>query len=151
MGINKLLEEKLWSITRPNPLNQKEFVEIIEYLFVRLSEYLRRPLEVTGEDAVHEDSFNRSFRGEISPVDPFRITFVGILELGLVGDGFRPHINAWIFLFGDGFRLTAGETDRSYTEFVYDKINNTTGRWRSLGWMIDEFGQFEGGSEEDFI
>ncbi len=151
MQVNTLLEEKLWKITRPNPLDKNELVEIIEYVFKRLSGYLQQPLEVIGQDALSEDSFCRSFRGEIVPNDPFKITYVGLLELGLVGDDFKPHINAWIFLFGEHHRLTAGEPAQTYVEFVYDKIDEKSGNWRSLGWMEDEFGQYEDIEESEFL
>ena len=151
MQVNSALEERLWKITRPNPLDKNEFVEIIEYVFKRLSGYLQQPLEVIGQDAIDEDSFCRSFRGEILPSEPFKITYVGLLELGLVGDDFKPHINAWLFLFGEHFRLTAGKSDRSYVEFVYDKIDEKSGNWRSLGWMEDEFGQYEDIEESEFL
>lgn len=151
MEVNKVLEERLWKITRPNPLDKNEFVEIIEYLFKRFSSYSQQPLEVIGEDSINEDSFCRSFRGEIAPSEVFKITYVGLLELGLVGDDFKPHINAWIFLFGEHFRLTAGEPSQSYIEFVYDKIDEKSGNWRSLGWMTDEFGQFEDIEEDKFL
>jgi hypothetical protein len=149
--VNQELENKLWSITRPNPINQDDFKQIIDYLFKRLSSFLQQPLEVIGEDSVDEDSFCRSFRGNISPNDVFKITYVGLIELGLVGDKFQPQVNAWIFLFGDHFRLTAGQPDRSYVELVYDKLTENKGSWRSLGWMIDEFGQHEDIDEDKFL
>lgn len=64
MQIDTLLEEKLWKITRPNPLDKNEFVEIIEYVFKRLSGYLQQSLEVIGEDYIDDDAFCRSFRGK---------------------------------------------------------------------------------------
>lgn len=149
MKVNESLEQKLWSITRPNPLDRETFIQVVNYVFNRLREHLQQPLEIVGEDTINEDSFSRSFRIATVPHNPFEITFVGLLELGLVGDEFKPHINAWVFLFGSHHRLIAGQPSRSYTEFVYDKIDVAKGQWRSLGWMLDDYGQFES-IEEDF-
>jgi hypothetical protein len=151
MEVNQELENKLWSITRPSPVDQDDFNKVIDYLFNRLSAFLQQPLEVIGEDTVDDDSFCRSFRGSIAPNNVFNITYVGLIELGLVGDEFKPHVNAWIFLFGDHFRLTAGQPDRSYVELVYDKVYENKGKWRSLGWMIDEFEQHEDIDEGEFL
>ncbi len=41
--------------------------------------------------------------------------------------------------------------DFHYIEFVYDKIDEKSGNWRSLGWMTDEFGQFEDIEEESIF
>jgi hypothetical protein len=46
MDANQELENKLWSITRPSPVNQDDFNKIIDYLFNRLSAFLQQPLEV---------------------------------------------------------------------------------------------------------
>ena len=148
--VNQELENKLWRITRPNSINQDDLRSIIDYLFERLSSCLKEPLEVIGKDSLDEDSFCRSFRGSLSS-EIFKITYVGLLELTLVGDNFKPQINAWIFLFGDHFRLTAGQSDRSYLELVYDKFSENKGNWRSLGWMNDEFGQHEDIKEDEFL
>ncbi len=59
MQVNSALEERLWKITRPNPLDKNEFVEIIEYVFKRLIDYLQQPLEVIGEDYIDDDAFCR--------------------------------------------------------------------------------------------
>lgn len=150
METNTLLEQKMWSITRPNPLDRESFIGVIDYLFARLSEHLQQPLTVIGEDTVNEDSFSRSFRGVIAPPEPFRITFVGVTGMDLIGDKFEPHISASLFLFGDHIRLTAEQPNRSYIELSYERNRNNTGRWCSLGWKIDEFEEFEDINEEDF-
>ena len=63
MNVNRALEEKLWKITRPNPLGRNELVEIIDYLFQNLGDYLQQPLEKIGEDFIDKDAFCCSFRG----------------------------------------------------------------------------------------
>jgi hypothetical protein len=151
MEVNQELENKLWSITRPNPINQEDFKQIIDYLFKSLSAFLQQPLEVIGEDFVDEDSFCRSFRGSISPENVFKITYVGVIGLELIGDNFKPHISANLYLFANHFRLTAGQTDRSYIylEYILSKYN--VGEWKSEGWEIDEFDEYEDIDEDGFL
>lgn len=92
---NLQLENKLWRITRPTAVSQYDLRSIIDYLFERLSSFLKKPLEVIGEDRVNEDSFCRSFRGNLLP-EVFKITYVGLLELNLVGDNFKPQIDEFL-------------------------------------------------------
>lgn len=150
MDVNRTLEERLWKITRPNPLEKNEFVEIIDYLFGRLGAYLEQPLEKIGEDYMDEDAFSRSFRGAIRPTGAFKITFVGVLGMEPIGDRFVPHTSANLYLFGDHQRLTAGQTDRSFIYLEYRKDAAGNGNWFSGGWEIDEFDEYENITESEF-
>ena len=150
MHVNRALEERLWKITRPNPLEKTEFVEIIDYLFKRLGDYLEQKLEKIGEDFVEKDAFSRSFRGAITPNAAFKITFVGSLGMELVGDQFAPHTSANLYLFGDNHRLSAGQPDRSFIYLEYRKGADGNGNWVSSGWEIDEFDEYENIAESAF-
>ncbi|MDQ3321088.1 MAG: hypothetical protein M3525_01330 [Acidobacteriota bacterium] len=151
MEVNKVLEEKLWNITRPNPLDKSEFAEIIEYLFKRFSDYLQQSLEVIGIDYMDEDSFCRSFRGEIASGEPFKITYVGVIGMETIGDDYEPHTSANLYLFGNHHRLAAGQSDRSYIYLEYQQGENGVGNWISHGWEIDEFDEYEDIVEDEFL
>jgi hypothetical protein len=151
MEVNSALEEKLWKITRPNPLDKNEFVEIIDYLFKHFCNYLQQPLEVIGEDYIDDDAFCRSFRGEIVPSEPFKITYVGVIGMQLIGDNYEPHTSANLYLFGNHQRLTAGQPERSYIYLEYQRKENNIGQWHSQGWEIDEFDEYEDIVEDEFL
>lgn len=150
MNINTELEEKLWSVSGKNPLDEETRRRIIEYLFKSLSTYINQPLEVIGEDAVDENSFCRSFRGEVAG-KPFQITFVGVLGMQLVDDEYGISASANLYLFGSHHRLTAGQADRSYIGLDYRRGENNVGQWHSNGWEIDEFDEYEDITEAGFL
>ena len=139
MQINQALEEKLWSVTREKPLDKETCDRIIDYLLARLSDYLQQPLELVGDNWLDETAFSADFVGEIAPRDVFHISYVGTLGMDTFGDKDELHIGAWLFLFGDKHRITAGQTNRSFIYLIYERRNDSTGEWKSHGWQIDEF------------
>ena len=150
MQINKALEEKLWSVSNENPLDKEICDWIIDYLLARLSDYIKQPLELVGDNWMHETAFSATFRGAVAPQAPFRITFVGPLGMQTIGDESIPHASASLFLFGDHHRLSAGAQNRSFVELVYEKGENNVGQWQSLGWQIDEFDEFKNIVEDKY-
>ncbi len=150
MEANRELENKLWSVSSENPLDEQTCKLIIDYLFKTLIEYLKQPLEIIGEDFVTETSFCRSFRGEIANT-PFQITYVGVIGMQLIDDEFGTHTSANLYLFGSHHRLTAGQPDRSYIYLEYQKGENGVGNWISRGWEIDEFDEYEDIIESEFL
>lgn len=150
MQLNTPLEKKLWSVSHDNPLNKETCNQIIDYLLARLSEYLRQPLELVGENWMHETAFSADFIGAIAPRDVFRISYVGTVGMQLIGEDNKPHAMAWLFLFGDKHRLIAAEPDRSFIYLDYERNTDNTGTWKSRGWHIDEFDEFENINEDDY-
>lgn len=150
MNVNQELEEKLWSVSSRNQLDSETLSRIVEYLFDSLSSYLNQRLEVIGEDAVSENAFCRSFRGEIA-AKPFQITFVGVLGMQLIDDEYGVSASANLYLFGSRHRLTAGQPDRSYIYIEYRRGENNAGQWHSHGWEIDEFDEYEDIVEAEFL
>jgi len=55
------------------------------------------------------------------------------------------------FLFGNIFRLTAGNPNQSYVELYMTKLMKKSEEMNSSGWMIDEFGQFENIERNRFL
>jgi len=143
MQIDTLLEEKLWSVSSENYLEQETCNQIVDYLLTRLSDYLKQPLELIGDTGCGEDAFSAAFRGTIAPNDVFRISYAGTLGMQVIDEEFGPHYSALLFLFGDHHRLTAGQSNRSYIYLEYQQKENNIGQWYSHGWGIDEFDEYE--------
>lgn len=150
MNVNKLLEEKLWSVSREKLLDQETSDRIIDYLLARLSDYLQQPLTLVGDNWLNETAFSADFVGAIAPRDVFRISYVGTLGMTTFGDKDEPHVGAWLFLFGDKHRITAGQLNRSFIYLEYERKNDNIGVWKSRGWQIDEFDEFEDIVEEEY-
>ena len=150
MKVDQALEEKLWSVTREKPLDQETSDRIIDYLLARLSDFLQQPLEIVGENRMHETAFSTTIRGAIAPQEPFRITFVGALGMQVIDKEFGPHYSATLFLFGDHHRLSAGTPNRSVIELFYERDADNIGRWQSSGWEIDEFDEYEDIVEDEY-
>lgn len=94
MDTNKSLEEKLRNVSSAKALDREICNQIIDYLLSRLGGYLQQQLRLIGENKTHKDSFSTTFRGVITPQDPFRISFVGILGMGMNYDEDKPHYSA---------------------------------------------------------
>ncbi len=149
MEVNQELENKLWGISDENPLDKETCDKIIDYLLARLSDYLQTPLKLSDENWLENNSFSSEFRGELQ-TKAFHISFTGTMGMQiLVGN--KPHISTWVFLFGDHFRLVAGQSDRSYIQLDYNKDGGNYGKWESFGWQIDEFDEYEDIEEKDFL
>lgn len=143
MEVNKALEEKLWSVSSKNYLDKETCDRIIDYLLARLSDYLKRPLELTSDTGCDGDALSADFRGKIASDDVFHISYVGTLGMQIIDEELGPHYSAWLFLFGSHHRLTAGQSNRSYIYLEYQRKENNFGQWHSYGWGIDEFDEYE--------
>lgn len=143
MEVNEALEEKLWSVSSENHLEQETCDRIIDYLLARLSDYLQARLKLDGDNWLNGDSFSTEFHGIVEPSEVFRISYVGTLGMQVIDEELGPHISAWLFLFGDHHRLTAGQPNRSYIYLEYRRKENSIGQWHSYGWGIDEFDEYE--------
>ena len=150
MQADKALEAKLWSLSRQKILAREVYVQIIDYLLARLSTYSQQPLEFVGDHCIEEGFFGTTFRGAITPQEAFQITYIGPLGVDFIGDEDVPQYSASLFVFGGHYRISAGKPDRSFIELVYEKGENNVGRWRSLGWQIDEFDEYEGIVENEY-
>lgn len=142
MEINLELENKLWSISNETNLDKATCNEIIDYLLARLSDYLKTPLKLSEENWLEGNSFNSEFEGILQP-NIFHISFVGTLGMQIINEKLGASISTWLFLFGNHFRLTAGQSNRSYIYFEYKRKEERYGEWESFGWQIDEFDEFD--------
>lgn len=150
MEVNSALEESLWSASREKLFDRETYNQLIDYLLSRLGNYLQTPLEVVGDNCIEDGFFSTTFRGIITPREVFRLSFVGPLGVDFIGEEDTPHYSASLFLFGDHNRLSAGQPDRSYIELIYEKRGNNIGEWKSLGWEIDEFDEYEDIVEDEY-
>lgn len=74
-----------------------------------------------------------------------------MIGMQLIGDNYEPHTSANLYLFGNHQRLTAGQPERSYIYLEYQRKENNIGQWKSLGWEIDEFSEYEDIEEDKFL
>jgi hypothetical protein len=149
--VNQELENKLWSISDETPLDITS-LSAIKYLVKRLEGYLQSKLILnTSQDEISEEGFCWTFKSaNINAfLQPFSITFNGIIGMQTNLDVNTPHYCASLFLFGDKIRLISKD-EKSYIELFYEKQSNGIGEWRSLGWQEDEFGEFEDVEEETY-
>jgi len=61
----------------------------------------------------------------------------------VIDESFGSHTSAWLFVFGDHHRPTAGQPNRSYIYLEYQRKESGFGQWHSHGWGIDEFDEYE--------
>lgn len=150
MQVNKAIEERLWSVSPENTLDKKTCDEIIDYLLARLSDCLQQPLKIVGDNWLDRTAFSADFVGAVAPRDVFRISYVGTLGMTTFGDKDELHVGAWLFLFGDKHRITAGQPNRSFIYLIYERKNDNIGEWQSHGWQIDGCEEYENIIEEEY-
>jgi hypothetical protein len=147
--VNQELENRLWSLSDENPLDEEAGNKIIDYLLARLSDYLQTPLKLVDDNWFENNSFSSDFKGKLQ-AKAFHISFAGTMGMQILTEN-NPHVSAWLFLFGDHFRLAAGQSDRSYIYLDYNKKEGHLGEWESFGWQIDEFDEYESIIEGEII
>jgi hypothetical protein len=141
--VNQELENKLWSVSDDRRLTDAS-VEAIKYLVKRFENFLQIKLILnTHIDEIDEQGFCWTFKSDnsINFLQPFAISLNGVIGMSFNYDENLPHYSASVFLFGDRHRLISKHD--SYIEFFYEKQIDETGKWVSLGWQEDEFGEFE--------
>jgi hypothetical protein len=74
--------------------------------------------------------------------DPF-LSYHGIIGFESIADA--PHVDAAMFLYFQGRRLTPEDQPSSFLSLTYRRANpDARGAWRLDGWMLDDYGEFEG-------
>ncbi|GAB7040385.1 MULTISPECIES: hypothetical protein [Catenuloplanes] len=105
-----------------------------------LSQHLRQRVEVLGATEMAE-AFSVSVRGPAASPTGFGLTWNGVLGMQPI-DG-RPHISVSMFFYSRGERIRLAEHDGSYIELELDGRLDGSGTWRDLGWLEDEYGEYE--------
>ncbi|SDF43714.1 hypothetical protein SAMN05216553_101635 [Lentzea fradiae] len=87
-----------------------------------------------------EEAFSCLVRGP-EPSGPLQVGWEAVLGMEHY-DG-KPHVSATLFLYSRGRRLRLDDQRGSYLEIVYDGPLDGSGTWRDLGWLQDDFGEFD--------
>ncbi|QBS39432.1 hypothetical protein [Nocardia sp. CS682] len=88
-----------------------------------------------------EDAFSCLLRGPEPSSPSFQVTWEGVLGMHYT-DG-QPRVSVSLFLYSRGRRLRLDDQPGSYLEIVYEGPLDGSGTWRDLGWLRDDFGEFE--------
>ncbi|CAM4484363.1 hypothetical protein NONI108955_33900 [Nocardia ninae] len=88
-----------------------------------------------------EDAFSCLLRGPEPSSPSFQVTWEGVLGMQYT-DG-QPRVSVSLFLYSRGRRLRLDDQPGSYLEIVYEGPLDGSGTWRDLGWLRDDFGEFE--------
>ncbi|MGK8524311.1 hypothetical protein ACRS6B_23405 [Nocardia asteroides] len=98
--------------------------------------------QVTVVDAGEmEDGFSCFLRGREPSGPTLQLAWEGVLGMHY-SDG-KPKISVSLFLYSRGRRLRLDDQPGSYLEIVYEGPLDGSGTWRDLGWLRDDFGEFE--------
>ncbi|MEV6561598.1 hypothetical protein AB0M22_38175 [Nocardia sp. NPDC051756] len=105
-----------------------------------LAAHLGEPVNVVDPGEM-EDAFSCLIRGREPSGPSLQLAWEGILGMHY-SDG-QPNISATLFLYSRGRRLRLDNHSGSFLEIVYEGALDGSGTWRDLGWLQDDFGEFE--------
>jgi len=112
----------------------------IDALVASLAEHLGQPVTVVNAGEV-DDGFSCLVRGPAPSGPTLLVAWEGVL--GMAQHDGTPHVSVSLFLYSRGRRLRLDDQPGSYLELVYDGPLDGGGTWRDLGWLQDDFGEFE--------
>lgn len=88
-----------------------------------------------------EEGFSCLIRGAEPSGPSLQLAWEGVLGMHY-SDG-QPAISVSLFLYSRGRRLRLDDQPGSYLEIVYEGPLDGSGTWRDLGWLQDDFGEFD--------
>ncbi|MDX8141665.1 hypothetical protein SK854_06050 [Lentzea sp. BCCO 10_0061] len=109
-------------------------------LAASLGEHLGEQVAVVNVTEM-EDAFSCLVRGPESSGSTLRVGWEAVLGMEHF-DG-KPNVSATVFLYSRGRRLRLDDHRGSYLEIVYDGPLDGSGTWRDLGWLQDDFGEYD--------
>lgn len=117
-----------------------QWTPAIDALAASLATHLGEQVTVVNVTEM-EDAFSCLVRGPEPSGSTLQVAWEGVLGMEHF-DG-KPNVSATLFLYSRGRRLRLDDQRGSYLEIVYDGPLDGTGTWRDLGWLQDDFGEFE--------
>ena len=136
--MNAELEASLWQ-RRPDA--QTGWDCVLRYLVERLQLLLEQPVHLERVHLSEPDAFSCRIRSGTPLGGALQIEWRGVLGMQPI-EG-ESHTTATLFLFSRGQRLVL-EGGNSIAEFEYARNQSGVGEWKALGWLDDEFGEWEG-------
>lgn len=112
----------------------------IDALVASLAEHLGQQVTVVNTTEM-EDAFSCLVRGPKPSGPTLQVAWEGVLGMEQI-EG-KPDVSVSLFLYSRGRRLRLDDQRGSYLELVHDGPLDGRGTWRDLGWLQDDFGEFE--------
>ncbi|MFI0373049.1 hypothetical protein ACH35V_34755 [Actinomadura sp. 1N219] len=112
----------------------------IDALAASLAAHLGQRVTVVNASEI-EDGFACLIRGPAPSGPTFQMAWEGVLGMQVV-EG-KPDVGVSLFLYSRGRRLRLDDQPGSYLEIVYEGPFDGSGTWRDLGWLQDDFGEFD--------
>ena len=120
----------------PPTRTPEDWNAIVSRLVATLAEAIELPLVVDRFNVIDGVALSCHVETAKSLAGPLAIGVTATIGFELIQQ--RPHVNALVFLFADGKRLSLRGVEEGFAEFIYE----SNGRWRLNGWADDEYGEF---------
>ncbi|TDD37684.1 hypothetical protein E1287_07855 [Actinomadura sp. KC06] len=112
----------------------------IDALAASLGAHLGQRVTVVGSSQI-EDGFSCLVRGPEPSGSTLQMAWEGVLGMQYF-EG-KPDISVSLFLYSRGRRLRLDDQPGSYLGIVYEGPFDGSGTWRDMGWLQDDFGEFD--------
>jgi len=131
------LEHMLWS---QQLLPEAAWKEIALYLVSRLTDFLGQEVDLVDLELVDEGSFTGRIVSRSRIGGPLAIEWWGVLGMERV-EG-EPYVSATLFMYSMKQRLGIESPKGSAIEIVFERRSGGVAAWRSLGWVVDIYGEW---------
>lgn len=147
------LDELLWSSRGDGTaLCAEDWQRILDHTFGKLAEFFRVPLRMRYDPLV-ENGFHAGFESAESTNDPLQLRLRGWYGVDFPGRAYAC-VQGFVYVYNAGQRLvTLNGKNHIYIRYARIDADNDnwdmtdcTGpsAWRSYGWSVDEYGEFQG-------
>ncbi|MGW6421346.1 hypothetical protein ACWF82_01600 [Nocardia sp. NPDC055053] len=113
----------------------------IDVLAASLASHLGQQVIVVDPGGEMAEGFSCLIRSPAPTGPSLQVAWEGVLGMKFT-DG-QPVVSVSLFLFSRGRRLRLDDQPGSYLEIEYEGPLDGSGTWRDLGWLQDDFGEFE--------
>ena len=124
------------------PLTEADGRDVVMRLVSRLTDFLHQDIDVVDFNLVDDESFTCRVAGRSRFGGPLALEWWGILGMEPIEGA--PHVSGTLFLYSMGQRLGMAAPKGSTIELVYERSSEGGGAWRSLGWVVDTYDEWEG-------
>jgi hypothetical protein len=134
--VNAAADDLIFLEPVPAARTAEEWDAIVERLVSTLGDALDLPLVIHRRDVISGVALSCQVKTGAPVAGPLEIGLTATIGFEVIQQ--RPVVNAFVFLFTGGTRLSARGVEESFAELLYEP----GGRWRLHGWAADEYGEF---------
>lgn len=139
--------KKLWACTN-DTISTEEWNKIILELTNRLAEFLGCDIQPDAAPFIEESTTSPSFCSEVKLFfinsGPIDLKAKGTLGMQIVDDNGKDEINVDVYLFlFEGINKLSAHNKTDFIRCVFRKIGSDDGAWEKIGWLEDEWDEFE--------